>query len=176
MATDFTLVLGGAASGKSRLAEQLAEHRGDQLTYLATATGDDAEMRNKIRLHQNRRGANWTTIEEPLKIANVLPKQNQSDALLIDCLTLWVANLLAQKKCPKKAAADLIASTQSYSGSLVMVSGETGLGIIPDNALSRRFSNQLGQVNQLMANHADLVVMSIAGLPLVLKGTLPQWL
>lgn len=176
MAENFTLVLGGATSGKSRLAERLAEHSGQTPTYLATAVGGDCEMREKIRLHQVRRGPNWSTVEEPIALPEIMRRQTTSGTVLIDCLTIWVSNLMAEKQCPRRAASDLIKAVESYPGSVVMVSGETGMGIIPDNALSRQFSNELGQVNQLLAIHADLVLMSIAGLPLTLKGHQPEWL
>lgn len=176
MATNLALILGGTASGKSRLAERLAEHSGQTLTYLATAVGGDSEMREKIRLHQVRRGPNWSTIEEPIALPEIILRQATSGTILIDCLTIWVANLMAEKQCPRRTASDLMETVKSYPGSVVMVSGETGMGIIPDNALSRQFANELGQVNQLLAIHANLVLMSVAGRPLTLKGNQPEWL
>ncbi len=176
MATNLTLVLGGAASGKSRLAERLTERSGSRPAYIATAAAGDAEMRNKIRLHQERRGANWLTIEEPAAVAEILRQPAGWDAVLIDCLTMWVLNLMTNGLCIEAAAADLIRAAESCSSPVVMVSGETGMGIIPDNALSRRFSNDLGLVNQLTASHAGLVILTVAGLPVTLKGQKPEWL
>ena len=175
MATDLSLVLGGAASGKSRLAEQLTERTGGGLVYIATASDGDDEMREKIKFHQNRRGPEWLTIEEPAQIAEVLRRLGQTDAVLIDCLTMWVLNMMTAESCVGAAAEDLMRAAAN-PGSVVMVSGETGMGIVPDNALSRRFSNELGRVNQLVASHADLVVLTVAGQPVILKGQRPEWL
>lgn len=175
MASSFSLILGGAASGKSRFAEKLTAGFCQSLTYVATGLADDNEMNEKIRLHQSRRGTNWTTIEEPIALDKIM-HQVKTQAVLIDCLTMWIMNLMTNKVSAVDASNKLIDSINSYSGYVVMVSGETGMGIVPDNQLSRQFCNLLGQVNQIMADQSKLVVLTVAGQPLIIKGQLPEWI
>ena len=176
LSNNLTLVLGGASSGKSKLAELLAERAGNQLVYVATAAAGDAEMHQKIRLHRERRGEKWLTVEESHDVAAVLLEQLDCDAILVDCLTMWVFNLMNSKTCLHTAATELFRAARLCKPVVILVSGETGLGIVPDNELSRRFSNELGKVNQLAAEQAQLVLFAIAGLPLVLKGQKLEWL
>lgn len=169
-----TLVLGGAASGKSFFAEQLVKQTGKNRIYVATSQVFDDEMRQKVEDHKAQRGANWLTIEEPLDMVKALVKATTDDIVLIDCATLWLTNhLLAEH--------DLVAEQDRFldaiaacPAEIVIVSNETGLGIVPDNALARRFRNAQGRLNQAIAANADLVVFVAAGLPMVLKGSLPQ--
>lgn len=161
-----TLVLGGARSGKSRHAERLIESIGGGL-YLATAEIRDEEMRTRVDLHQGRRGANWRTVEEPLSIADIIAKTDAP--VLVDCLTLWVSNLMERE-------ADIAAETDLLIGSfiglkhpIVLVANEVGLGIVPMNALARRFRDEAGRLNQAIAEVAGHVVFLAAGLPLTFK-------
>jgi adenosylcobinamide kinase/adenosylcobinamide-phosphate guanylyltransferase len=171
----LTLVLGGAASGKSAFAEKLIAQSGLERVYLATSQAWDDEMRNKIFRHQDLRGAGWHTIEAPFDLAPALAGLASGQAVVIDCLTMWLTNhLLAEHDLPSREAA-LIEDLRALRdrAPAVLVSNEVGQGIVPDNALSRRFREAQGRLNQAMAAEADLVVAVMAGLPLVLKGTLP---
>jgi len=166
-----TLILGGARSGKSRYAEQLVEARGAGL-YLATAErlGDDAEMAARIAKHQHRRGDTWKTIEEPLDIANIITSQSTADRLiLVDCLTLWLSNLMFAKRDIDAVTAELVAALEKSKGPVVLVSNEVGLGIVPENALARAFRDDAGRMNQVVAAACDRVVFMAAGLPLIMK-------
>jgi adenosylcobinamide kinase / adenosylcobinamide-phosphate guanylyltransferase len=162
----LALVLGGARSGKSRYAEGLCT---GERHYIATAQAFDAEMTARIAKHQLDRGANWVTHEAPLDVLGAL---QTADALrrsvLVDCLTLWLTNLILAEADWEQALRALL--DYEPRGTVVMVSNEVGLGIVPDNALARRFRDAQGIVNQRVAAKADHVVLMAAGLPLVLKG------
>ena len=169
----ISLVLGGARSGKSALAERLTLSAGAHPLYIATAEARDDEMRARIADHRTRRdGQGWETREAPLDLAPVLAADPGRPAL-VDCLTLWLTNhLLAEHDLEAETAA-LLAALRGRPGPTVLVSNEVGLGIVPDNALARRFRDAAGRLNQRVAQVSDLVVFTAAGLPLVLKGTLP---
>ena len=166
-----TLVLGGARSGKSRHAEALCEAAAASGTYCATATAGDAEMAARIAAHRARRGPFWRTIEAPLDLAGAIRDASAPHApLLVDCLTLWLSNLMLAGRDPEAEAAALEAACAGLAGPVVLVANEVGLGIVPDNALARAFRDAAGRLNQRMAARADRVVFVAAGLPLVLKG------
>lgn len=169
----LSLVLGGASSGKSVFAEGLV--RGSTLdpVYIATAQIWDAEMAEKVAAHKAQRGAGWRTVEEPLAIAEVLASAHKTDAILIDCATLWLTNLILSEADVSAAEERLMAALQTCSAPVVIVSNEVGMGIVPDNALARQFRTAQGGLNRRLAAQSDLTVMVIAGLPLVLKGALP---
>jgi adenosylcobinamide kinase/adenosylcobinamide-phosphate guanylyltransferase len=166
----LTLVLGGARSGKSRHAEALIEAAAPEALYLATAQPLDGEMAERIRRHRARRGARWTTREEPLDIAAVLREMAQPEKpILLDCLTLWLSNLLVAGRDADGAIAGLLAVLPALGGPVVFVANEVGLGIVPDNALARTFRDHAGRLNQAVAAQAQRVVFLAAGLPLTLK-------
>lgn len=167
MAARVTLVLGGARAGKSGYA--LALLGGG--VFVATAEAGDAEMAERIATHRAERGASWTTIEEPLELAQVL-RRHAGDArpLLVDCLTLWLSNLMHRGRDVEDATAALLAVLDERDGETIFVANEVGLGIVPDNALARRFRDAQGTLNRRIAARADRVVLLAAGLPLVLKG------
>lgn len=170
------MVIGGARSGKSRLAEQLVTIAGRTRVYIATAEAWDDEMRARIATHQADRGAGWHTVEAPQGLSATLAQVPEGAVVLIDCATLWLTNRLL-------AGADLAVETEALLAALaackapvVVVTNEVGWSIVPDNALARQFRDAQGRLNQRLAAAAGLVVAVIAGLPLVLKGTLPAGL
>jgi adenosylcobinamide kinase / adenosylcobinamide-phosphate guanylyltransferase len=170
----LTLVLGGARSGKSRHAETLIERAADHAVYLATAEARDGEMAARIRHHRERRAArsatDWRTVEEPLALIASLAEMARPDRpILVDCLTLWLSNLLLAGRDIAAETAGLVAVLPGLAGKLVLVANEVGLGIVPDNALGRAFRDHAGVLNQAVASIADRVVFVAAGLPLVLK-------
>ena len=170
----IVLITGGARSGKSRYAEERASALGTRLVYLATAQAGDQEMACRIAEHRKRRGANWTTVEEPLEISRVLRSQKgKVDAVLVDCLTLWVSNLLTRSREDevRKRAEDLIATFPDVDFHLLLVTNEVGWGIVPDNPLARQFRDLAGWVNQRVASIADEAVLMVAGSPVVVKKT-----
>jgi len=169
----LTLVLGGAASGKSAFAESLVKGTGRELTYFATAQIFDEEMRNKVSRHQKMRGEGWHTIEEPLDLGPALAKISANHAVLLDCATMWLSNHLLAENDLVIAEQALMTGLASCSAPVVVVSNEVGLSIVPENALARRFRQAQGELNQRLAANAGLVVNVVAGLPQVLKGTLP---
>lgn len=172
VANQHTLVLGGIRSGKSALAEARAEAVGGAVLYVATATAGDGEMALRIRRHQERRPAGWGLAEAPLKLADVIHGQDQSQppTLLIDCMSLWLSNLLhAGEEIFHKERAAFLSALAAYRGAVVIVSNEVGLGTIGMDPLTRRFCDELGWLNQDLATHCDSVLMSVAGLPLTLK-------
>jgi len=168
----IALVLGGARSGKSRYAEILVESGGGG-TYLATGEPLDAEMAERIRRHRARRGEIWTTLEEPLDIARALSAAAGGRPLLVDCLTLWLSNLIAAGRDVERETAALIDALAQREGPTVFVANEVGLGIVPENALARIFRDHAGRLNQRIAARADRVVFMAAGLPLTLKDVRP---
>jgi len=163
-------VLGGARSGKSRHAETLAESFGGAPLYVATAEPGDAEMCRRIAEHRARRGPGWTTIEEPLALAPVLAECARACVpVLVDCLTLWLANVMAAGRAPAAEIDALVAALARLTGPVVLVANEVGLGIVPEKALARAFRDHAGRLNQEIARIAERVVFMAAGLPLVLK-------
>ena len=166
-----TLVLGGARSGKSRYAEALATACGRTKIYVATATAWDEEMQARIANHrQDRAGAGWRTVEEPLALRETLGRQANPDRIvLVDCLTLWLTNLMLGGHDAEAEARGLAADLPRLGGAVILVSNEVGWGIVPDNALARAFRDAQGRLNQAMAQVCGHVVLVAAGLPLVLK-------
>jgi adenosylcobinamide kinase/adenosylcobinamide-phosphate guanylyltransferase len=165
-----TLVLGGARSGKSRHAEKLVEAQPGACIYLATAQALDAEMSERIRRHRERRGPRWETLEESIDIVGALESTARPDgAVLLDCLTLWLSNLMTAKRDIEAEASRLVAALASLPGPVVLVSNEVGLGVVPDNALARGFMDHAGRLHQRVAEAAQSVVFLAAGLPLDLK-------
>lgn len=170
-----TLVLGGARSGKSRHAEQLIESAlagelYESATYLATAEALDDEMKARIAEHQDRRGDDWRTVEEPLDLVGALTANaDPARPILVDCLTLWLSNLMSAGRDIDAETTALAARLQDFGGPVVLVSNEVGLGIVPDNELARRFRDHAGRLNQAVADIADRVLFVAAGLPLTLK-------
>lgn len=166
----ITLVLGGARSGKSRYAETLVREAGGGI-YLATAEALDDEMAARIARHRAERGDGWTTIEAPLELAAALEDgARHGRPILVDCLTLWLSNLMGAGRAVQPAIIHLIATLKTLPVPVVLVSNEVGQGIVPDNALARAFRDEAGRLNQAVAAAAGRVVFLIAGLPLTLKG------
>ena len=164
------LVVGGQRSGKSRYAERLVAQSGRAPVYLAVATAGDGEMAERIAAHRGRRAEGWRTVEEPLELATVLARESQAHtAVLIECLTLWLSNLMGAGRDIGAATDELVAALVRAAGPVVLVSNEVGGGIMPDNALARRYADALGVLNQRVAAVATRVVLVAAGQPLVLK-------
>jgi len=173
MSIDFTksqLILGGARSGKSSFAQRQAENLPGELIYVATAQPLDAEMEDRIARHRAERGARWQTVEAPLDLAGAIATRSRlENILLVDCLTLWASNLMFAESDLAQAISGLTSALANAPGKIVLVSNEVGLGIVPDNALARRFRDVAGEVNQAVAHCADSVIFVAASLPLVLK-------
>lgn len=167
----FSLIVGGARSGKSRLAERLAAASGMPRSYIATAEVWDYEMRARIDRHIADRGNGWTTFEAPRDVAGALARAQ--GVVLIDCATLWLTNVMLGDGDVQAETATLIAAIAAHPGPVIVVSNEVGWGIVPDNALAREFRDEQGRLNQRLAEVADLVAGVMAGLPMVLKGQLP---
>ena len=167
----ITLVFGGARSGKSAYAERLIGERG---LYLATAEAGDEEMAERVRAHRERRGAGWETIEEPLDLAGALERHASADPpVLVDCLTLWLSNLMAAGRDIEAETRRLIERLGAMPCPLVLVSNEVGLGLVPTTPLGRAFRDHAGRLNQRVAAAADRVIFVAAGLPLTLKDMPP---
>ncbi len=165
-----TLVLGGARSGKSRYAEGLLDRHPGRRVYLATAEVLDEEMAARVKAHRDRRDADWKTVEEPLALAAAVKAETeQGAAVLVDCLTLWLGNLLGEARPVEDEIDGLIAAIGQFGGPVVFVSNEVGQGIVPDNALARRFRDLAGVLHQRLAEKADSVVFVTAGIPMKLK-------
>lgn len=173
MLPSLTLVLGGAASGKSAFAERLATSCGLGLIYLATAEVHDDEMKEKVIKHKEMRGNGWTTIEAPLDVGPALAGASIDSIVLLDCATMWLSNHLLAEHDLKEAETDLIAALHQTQARVIVVSNEVGMSVVPENRLARQFRNAQGALNQRLAAEADLVVNVVAGLPQVLKGDLP---
>lgn len=164
------LILGGARSGKSRYAQTLAEAFDDDLIFIATGEAFDDEMAERIAHHRADRGPRWDTIEAPLALGEAIRSHAApGKLLLIDCLTLWVSNLMHAERDIVAATDELIAAIGDARGPVILVANEVGLGIVPDNALARRFRDEAGRVNQAVAAAANEVSFIAAGLPLRLK-------
>lgn len=168
------LILGGARSGKSRLAEKLAADSGLPVTYIATSQPLDGEMNARVAQHRARRPAEWALVEEPLALARVLREHAAPDrCLLVDCLTLWLTNLLMLDD-PDQLNAErdaLLDSLAALPGEIIFVSNETGMGVVPLGELTRRYVDEAGWLHQALAERCQRVVLTVAGLPLTLKGT-----
>jgi adenosylcobinamide kinase/adenosylcobinamide-phosphate guanylyltransferase len=174
--SSITLVLGGVRSGKSRYAQQLAE-RESRVIFVATAEASDDEMHRKIERHRRDRPAEWITVEEPLELVQVLAeKALDCDVMVVDCLTVFAANLLEiegdDQSAIEQRVEALCVALQSASCSVVLVSNEVGSGVVPAYPMGRRYRDLLGEINQSVARIADDVVLMVAGLPLALKGHL----
>ncbi len=169
----LTVVLGGAASGKSAYAEGLVTGSGRPRAYIATAEAWDPEMEGKIARHRKARGPGWRTLEAPREVAGTLGGISPKEAVLLDCATLWLTNLMLADADLAACEAELFEALDACPAPVVVVSNEIGLGVVPDTPLGRRFREAQGGLNQRLAAKADLVVFVAAGLPLVLKGTLP---
>jgi adenosylcobinamide kinase/adenosylcobinamide-phosphate guanylyltransferase len=167
------LVLGGVRSGKSRLAERLATESHLPVTYIATATAGDDEMRARIASHRAHRDPDWALVEEPLALATALRRHAQPrHCVIVDCLTLWLTNLLCDgdPRALEHERADLLDTLPRLQGRIIFVANETSLGIIPADPLSRRFCDEAGRLHQELAATCDRVILTVAGLPQVLKG------
>lgn len=167
------LILGGARSGKSRLAEQKAKDSGLSVTYVATAQAYDDEMRERIQHHQADRPTDWGLVEEPLYLADRLVQIDQANQLiLVDCMTLWMSNLLLneQKDFQSLQCQKLLEMLPTLKSEIILVSNETGLGVVPMGQLSRKFVDESGRLHQQLGQIADHVVFCVAGFPIVLKG------
>jgi adenosylcobinamide kinase / adenosylcobinamide-phosphate guanylyltransferase len=167
------LILGGARSGKSRFAEQQAAASGLECIYVATAQPGDAEMAERIRLHREQRSGFALVIEEPLELARVIAEQMRPDrCLLIDCLTLWLTNIMLHDDAAvfARERQRLLAVLAQATGRVLLVSNEVGLGVVPADALSRRFVDESGRLHQQLAALSQRVIFVVAGLPQVLKG------
>jgi adenosylcobinamide kinase/adenosylcobinamide-phosphate guanylyltransferase len=170
-----TLVLGGARSGKSAFAEKLIGDSGFARVYLATATAGDDEMKARIAHHRAQRGEGWTTIEEPLALTEALSREAANGrAVLVDCLTLWLSNLMLAERDPESESRALAAFLHAAPHPIVLVSNEVGLGLVPDTPLGRRFRDAQGRLNQIVAALVPNVVFIAAGLPLWLKNQFIQ--
>jgi len=175
-----TLILGGARSGKSVLAEQQALRwqqagRGREVIYLATSQPADAELNERVAKHRARRPADWGLIEEPLALSEWLSQQTaEHRCLMVDCLTLWLTNLLMleDETRLRQEIDNLLAVLPGLSGQVVLVSNETGLGVVPMGELTRRFVDEAGLLHQALAQRCDNVILTVAGLPHPLKGAL----
>lgn len=168
------LILGGARSGKSRLAEKLATDSALEVTYIATSQPLDGEMNQRIAHHRQRRPSHWGLIEEPLELARVLQQAaGTGHCLLVDCLTLWLTNLLMledeQRLALEREA--LLQCVATLPGEVIFVSNETGMGVVPLGELTRRYVDEAGWLHQALAERCQRVVLTVAGLPLTLKGT-----
>lgn len=164
----LTLILGGARSGKTGLALRLAEARSAAPVLIATAEALDAEMQDRIARHRAERGPHWLTVEAPLDLAGALAALPADQVALVDCLTLWLSNLMHAGRDLEVETGTLIAALAGRPA--ILVANEVGLGVVPDNALARRYRDAAGRLNQALAAACDQVVFVAAGLPLALKG------
>ncbi|VEF10051.1 bifunctional adenosylcobalamin biosynthesis protein CobP [Pseudomonas fluorescens] len=167
------LILGGARSGKSRLAEKLASESNLSVTYIATSQALDGEMSDRVAQHRARRPAEWALIEEPLELARVLRESARAErCLLVDCLTLWLTNLLMLNDAERLASERdaLLECLAVLPGEIIFVSNETGMGVVPLGELTRRYVDEAGWLHQALAERCQRVVLTVAGLPLTLKG------
>lgn len=177
MTKRILFALGGARSGKSRFAEAQAAATGLEKVYLATGQAWDDEMTARIARHQADRAADgWRTVEEPLGLPAAVMRESKPDrVVLVDCLTLWLSNLLGAERDVAASAAALASGLANARGPVILVSNEVGLGIVPDNPLARSFRDHAGRLHQRMAEAASCVVFIAAGLPMTLKGDPADW-
>lgn len=168
-----TLILGGVRSGKSRLAERLAVESGLPVTYIATASAGDEEMRARIAAHRARRPAAWPLVEEPRELAAALHTRATADrCLLVDCLTLWLTNLLTDNDATllERERDALLNVLPALPGRIILVSNETNMGVTPLGELTRRYCDEAGRLHQDLARICEHVILTVAGLPHILKG------
>jgi adenosylcobinamide kinase/adenosylcobinamide-phosphate guanylyltransferase len=166
-----TFILGGARSGKSRFAQMLAEQSGLTCIYLATAEARDNEMAARIARHRQDRGPHWRTIEAPLDLSGAIADLGHTGSiLLVDCLTLWLSNILGAGHDPVPETERLLDALGRCRAETILVSNEVGLGIVPETRLGRDFRDHAGLLHQRVAAHADRVALMVAGLPLWVKG------
>ena len=171
------LILGGARSGKSRLAQDIATHRWLHPVYLATAEILDDEMAARVRMHRQVRARRWHCVEEPLEIARIIRRGVPgTDGLLVDCLTIWLSNVLLKegRGAFARRRDELVKALHQTRQDVILVTNEVGMGVVPENELGRTFRDLAGWLNQAVAKEADTVIFVAAGLPLVLKGRLPK--
>ena len=170
-----TLVLGGARSGKSAFAEALVREGGGQRVYVATAEPIDDEMAGRIEAHRARRGEGWRTVEAPVGLAEAIRRESAPrSCLLVDCLTVWLGNLVHHGRDVEAATRALLEALAAAPGPVVLVANEVGLGIVPDNAAARAFRDRAGRLNQAVARVAGSVCFVAAGIPMTLKGGPPR--
>lgn len=176
MAHGHTLILGGARSGKSALSERVALTLSDCPAYVATSEAHDAEMEARIARHRTDRDTRFETYEEPLDLTGVLGRTfARHQVVLVDCLTLWISNLMAAERNVDEAVAGLSAFLDTHrQASIILVSNEVGLGIVPDNPMARTFRDHAGRTHQQLGEMCDTVAFVAAGLPMTLKGRLPD--
>jgi len=177
MSNNHILILGGARSGKTALAEKSCLKLSSNPAYIATAEAQDGEMAARIDLHKSQRSKNFTVFETPLNLAETIKQaQKNHNVILIDCLTLWLSNLTFSTNVDKDAQIEQLQSVliSSHDSVIVMVSNEVGMGIMPDNKLARQFGDEAGLLHQNLAQICENVCLSVAGLPLMLKGQLPK--
>ena len=167
-----SLILGGTRSGKSRLAESLAMKTELPVTYIATATALDDEMQNRIALHQQNRPGDWQTLEEPTALAQTLKHHAANDrCIIVDCLTLWLTNLLCNNQQQlDQEKSHLIELVPHLPGTIIFVSNEVGLGVMPTSQLARQYCDEIGIIHQTLAEQCEQVILCVAGLPHILKG------
>ena len=173
MLPSLTFVLGGAASGKSVFAESICENSGLSRVYLATAQAWDDETKSKINLHKERRDNLWESVEAPVELSEPLLRHGADTVVLLDCATMWLSNLMFAEADVEAAVDQLMQTLSKCQARVVVVSNEVGQGIVPENALARRFREAQGRLNIRLAKQANCVVQVVAGLPNVLKGHLP---
>jgi len=179
MGNEIILITGGGRSGKSAFAQRMAEDLSGSRIFVATCRAGDAEMADRIARHrEERRGRGWRTVEEPLDLVGVLAAVDSRALVLVDCLTLWIANLLFDGEADgrhmgeteiSRAARDLVAAARQRSGPVLMVTNEVGAGIVPDNPLARLYRDLVGRCNQEVAAAADRVYLVTCGLPISIK-------
>jgi adenosylcobinamide kinase/adenosylcobinamide-phosphate guanylyltransferase len=170
------LITGGARSGKSRFAQQLAAAAGGKVLFIATAEAKDEDMRLRIEAHRQARPANWKTIEAPLEVSAIIGQHPEAKIVVIDCITMLVANIML-RDAAKASAAEvalkeikaLIDRMDKLEATFILVTNEVGLGVVPDNALGRHYRDCLGRANQMLAQHADEVYLIVMGIPVKLK-------
>jgi adenosylcobinamide kinase/adenosylcobinamide-phosphate guanylyltransferase len=173
MTARHILVVGGQRSGKSRFAEGLVLQSGRRPVYIATAGARDAEMAERIAVHRRRRGPDWSTVEEPFDLAGAIDRAaGEGTAVLVDCLTLWLSNLIEAGRDVDRETEGLLAALERAKAAVVLVSNEVGSGVIPENALARRYADALGTLNQRVATSVGRVVLMAAGQPILLKPSL----
>jgi adenosylcobinamide kinase/adenosylcobinamide-phosphate guanylyltransferase len=169
-------ITGGARSGKSKLALQLAERAGGKVAFIATARAEDDEMAERILIHQESRPKEWTTIEEPVDVPGAIAKVADHDLIIMDCLTLLLSNLMLDNSSLDEIDGilgkmeDLVKASRSFKGTVIVVSNEVGMGIVPENELARKFRDLAGRANQIMAKAADEVYLCVSGVPVNIKG------
>ena len=167
---ELVLLVGGARSGKSRLALERAQALPGELIYVATGEALDAEMSERIAHHRAERGTRWRTVEAPLDLSEAIARESSNDnVLVVDCLTLWLSNLILGERDVVAATASLLDALARRRGVVLLVSNEVGMGIVPENALARRFRDEAGRLNQAVARAADEVLLVCAGLALRMK-------